>query len=155
MGLHIIPPPRSLHNRAAFGRPEKPLNDLPFFSIVSSYLDNNMGEGYTTLSLFGVSSRELAAIAINTDEDYEQALDVAQYLWDVGYYVLFSPVRVPGRITDAPTGPTVMYICWSPELLKKRNVVCPCWTCPISFKEKRECLGCDKYRAFLSSQRRK
>lgn len=154
MGSHFLPTPSALHNRSTFGQAEKPIEELPFYSVVAAYLQNSMGEGFTAIQLSGGETRELAVITINDESFYEQSLGVAQHLWDMGYVVLYNRSRIPGRVGVAATGPTEMYICWGSDVIKKRTLPCPCWSCPMSFKEKLECQGCDKYTVYASGPRR-
>lgn len=150
MAQFIVPTPRALHNRAAFGQGERPVAELPFFKLVNSYLVHSVGEGYTTAKILGVTTKELALIVINDNAFYEQALYVADHLWECGYYISFECSRIPGRIGPAPTGPTVMYVCWDPQVTKNRTTPCPCWTCPAPMREKLECIGCAKYDTYKS-----
>lgn len=150
----VIPTPSSLHHRAAFGHAEKSIANLPVLQIIQEYLYQSKGDGFMTANFFGVETREFAVVALNDSTLYIQSMQVAQYLWEMGYYVSYGAPRVPGRVESALTGLPSMYICWNNEVISKRHMSCPCWTCPITSGEKLECMGCDKYKVYLASLHR-
>lgn len=154
MEERVIPTPRSLHNRATFGHAEKSIANLPVLRVIQEYLYSSKGDGFMTVNFFGTETRELAVVALNDIDLYVQSLQVAQYLWDMGYYVSYGSPRIPGHVGPAVSGLPAMYICWNTDVVANRGMACPCWTCPITPAEKLECLGCDKYKVYLAHPRR-
>ncbi len=146
-----IPTPRALHHRAEFGQKEASVGTLPFFSITKSYLTESSGEGYCSVNVNGHLSREVVSIVIPNDEFYAQALLVAQHLWDMGYAVFFVNEKLPAEAGNNHGVPMV-YICWGPEMLRRRGVVCPCWGCGLDFKDKKVCVGCPKYDTWVKQR---
>ena len=155
MAQFIVPTPRALHNRATFGQSERTVAELPFFKLVNSCLVHSGGEGYTVAQIQGVSTKELVVVAINDDSFYEQALYTADHLWECGYWISFVGSRVPGKVGPAPTGPTLMYVCWDPQVLRNRGIPCPCWCCASPMHEKFDCVGCPKYTTYAKQLQRR
>lgn len=152
MSDRFIPSPISLHKRHEFGHKENSIEELEFYRIVAVYLQDSLGDGYASLTFNGKETKEVAIISINTETFYEQSLAIAQYLWDIGYFVYFNNSRVP-KPRVSRFGCVELYISWDTDFIKKRGLLCPCWACPMSIQEKIECLGCDKHTVFLSSFR--
>lgn len=136
-----VPTPRALHQRAEFGQREASVGCLPFFSIVKSYLTESTGESYCTVKVGLYTSKEVVNIVVPSEVFYEQALLVSQHLWDMGYYVYFTHPKLPGCIERDNDVPEV-YIVWHPDAVHLRGMPCPCWSCNLSFPEKKECVGC-------------
>ena len=139
-----IPTPHALHQRAEFGQREVSVGNLPFFSIVKSYLTESTGESYCSLDVGGFITNEVVNIVVPSEAFYEQAMLVAQHLWDMGYLVFFTHPKVPGCIRPDSGVPEVC-ISWKPEAVKRRGLVCPCWSCQLAYIGKKECVGCAKF----------
>lgn len=139
-----IPTPRALHQRAEFGQREVSVGNLPFFSIVKSYLTESLGEGYCFIDIGGFTSREVVNIVIPCKVFYEQSMLVAQHLWDMGYYIAYKHPKLPGCIPQ-DSGVPELYISWNPTLVNKRGLPCPCWACKLAYDAKHECAGCNAF----------
>lgn len=145
MDCCYIPSPKAMHARTQLGTKEDPISELPMFQVVTTYLQSSKGDGYSSATICGVRTSEVVRVPISDAGCYEQVLLVAGYLWDIGYYVTIHNPRIPGGLQDKEHAAPELVICWDPQLIRRRQLPCPCWACVSEIEDKLSCIGCNKF----------
>ncbi len=140
-GDHLIPPWQFLHRIFRYGVPHYSVQETDMYRIVASYLRRTQGVNYAAVTIGTVSTAQFIKVPVTSAELHKQAFDVAQYLYDVGYYVTLHNQRIPcGKENNQET---YLLVSWDPAVIRHRPRPSPCWTCGIPYEDKVRCVGCE------------
>ena len=135
-----------MHIRAEFGHREADLSESKFASRVAEYLYECPGNNMNTMELYGVRTTKFLTVSIDNMDVYFDSLPVAQYLWEIGYFVMYFGPKIPGQGVKPVVGVTALLICWDNNIVGRKGNACPCWACPDDRSTKIECFGCENFR---------